>query len=164
MKKERQQIKTLLWFFIIALFLSGVTAIPAETELSLVLKLFSANSPIGNFLSTIGEGVSKTQVQYPFLFYGYDWLAFAHFVLAVLFIGPLRDPVNNKWVIEFGMIACVLVIPFAMIAGYYRSIPIWWRLIDCSFGIIGIIPLFICYKKINILESAGTSASSFYKN
>jgi hypothetical protein len=51
-------------------------------------------------------GIRHTSKDYPFLFYGYDWLAFAHFVLAILFIGPLRDPVKNKWVIEFGIIAC----------------------------------------------------------
>jgi hypothetical protein len=42
------------------------------------------------------------------------------FVLAILFIGPLRDPVKNKWVIEFGVIACILIIPFAMIAGTFQ--------------------------------------------
>jgi hypothetical protein len=159
MKKEKQQIKAWLWFFIITLFFSGATAIPAEKEVSFVVKLFSANNPVGSFLSSIEEGVSKTQAKYTFLIYGYDWLAFAHFVLAILFIGPLRDPVRNKWVIEFGMIACLLIIPIAMSAGYYRGIPIWWRLIDCSFGIIGIIPLFICYKKIHVLESFANKIS-----
>jgi len=160
MKNEKHQIKAWLWFFVIALFLSGATAIPSGTDLAFAGKMFSLSSPIGNFLSAIQEGVSKTQAQYPFLFYGYDWLAFAHFVLAILFIGPLRNPVRNKWVIEFGMIACALIIPFAMIAGYYRGIPIWWRLIDCSFGIIGIIPLLICHKKINTIESENFGRSS----
>jgi hypothetical protein len=86
------------------------------------------------------------------LAYGYDWLAFAHFVLAILFIGPLKDPVRNKWVIEFGMIACVLIIPFAFIAGHFRGIPVGWRLIDCAFGVIGIIPLSICLSKIIMVE------------
>jgi hypothetical protein len=152
MKKTDTQIKVLLWFFIIALFLSGATAIPTATELALVLKTLPKNAELSHFLSIIEYGVSKTQSQFPFLFYGYDWLAFAHFVLAILFVGPLRDPVRNKWVIEFGMIACVLIIPFAIIMGYYRGLPLWWRLIDCSFGIIGIIPLYICYTKIQILE------------
>lgn len=62
---------------------------------------------------------------------------FAHFVLAILFIGPLKDPVRNTWVIEFGMIACALVIPYALVAGYMRGLPFWWRLVDCSFGVIG---------------------------
>ena len=90
--------------------------------------------------------------QYPFLAYGYDWLAFAHFVLAILFIGPLKDPVRNKWVIEFGMIACLLIIPFAFIAGHLRGIPLGWRLIDCAFGVVGLTPLGICLLKINVLE------------
>ena len=98
----------------------------------------------------------KELIQLPitilFFFYGYDWLAFAHFMLAILFIGPLKDPVKNKWVIEFGIIACLLIIPFALIAGQLRGIPIWWRLVDCSFGVVGIIPLMICLKKIKQLE------------
>jgi hypothetical protein len=159
MKKEEQQIKRWLWFFIIVLFLSGATAIPAASELSFVLKIIPAESKIGIFLSSVEAGVSKTQQQYPFLFYGYDWLAFAHFVLAILFIGPLRNPVRNKWVIEFGMIACILIIPFAMVAGYFRGIPAWWRFIDSSFGIIGIVPLFICYKKIILLELSANNIS-----
>ena len=164
MKKQQQQIKAWLWFFIISLFLSGATAIPADIELSFILKNISTDSSFAHFLAGIQNGVSKTQAQYPFLFYGYDWLAFAHFVIAVLFIGSLRDPLRNKWVIEFGMIACLLIIPFALIAGYYRGIPIWWRLIDCSFGIAGMIPLCICYKKINDLESADFPKSLVYKN
>ena len=152
MKKEERQIKCLLWFFIIALFISGATAIPAESELKFLLQIIPAKSKLFVFLFSIKEAVSQTAKQFPFLFYGYDWLAFAHFVLAILFIGPLRNPVRNKWVIEFGMIACLLIIPFALIAGNFRGIPFWWRLIDCSFGIVGIVPLFICYKKIIALE------------
>ena len=107
---------------------------------------------INNWLQRVYDGFHEMNRQYPFLAYGYDWLAFAHFVLAILFIGPLKDPVKNKWVIQFGMIACSLIIPFALVAGYYRGIPYWWRLIDCSFGVVGIIPLFICLKQINKLE------------
>jgi hypothetical protein len=164
MKKQKQQIKVWLWFFIIALFLSGATAIPADTGLSFILKNISADSSAAHFLAHKQNGVSKTQAQYPFLFYGYDWLAFANVILAVLFIGPLRNPVRNKWLIEFGMMACLLIIPFAMITGYFRGIPVWWRLIDCSFGIIGMIPLFIYYEKINSLELADSPKSTVYKN
>jgi hypothetical protein len=152
MEKEIRKIRSYLLLFSIALFLSGATAIPAETELVFLLSLFPQSSTLSHFLVTIKEGVLQTSVQYPFIFYGYDWLAFAHFMLAVLFIGPIRDPLGNKWVIEFGMISCALVIPFAMIAGYFRGIPFWWRLVDCSFGIVGIIPLYACYKKIIRVE------------
>jgi len=60
----------------------------------------------------------------------------------------LRDPVKNLWVVEFGMIACILVIPTAFIFGPMRVFPLFWRLIDSSFGIFGIILLLIAYASI----------------
>ena len=84
--------------------------------------------------------------------YGTDWLAFAHFVIAIAFIWVLRDPVKNLAVIEFAMVACALVIPAAFIFGELRGIPIFWRIIDSLFGIIGIIPLWISRKYIRQLS------------
>jgi hypothetical protein len=95
--------------------------------------------------------------KYPFIFYGTDWLAFAHVVIAVAFWGPLRDPIKNIWVVEFGMIACVMVIPLAMIFGPIRGIPFFWRLADCSFGVFGIIPLWLVRNDIRrIIALEGT--------
>ncbi len=62
------------------------------------------------------------------------------------------DPVRNKWVLVFGVIACAGVVPLAMIAGPIRGIPFYWRLIDSSFGIIGMIPLLICLRDVGRLE------------
>ncbi len=152
MNKITKQIKAWIIFFMIVLFLSGLTAIPLETELEFLSGFFPTGSPIGDWLYKVYSGLYQTNIHYPFLAYGYDWLAFAHFVLALLFIGPLKDPVRNKWVIEFGMIACVLIIPFALIAGHFRGIPLWWQLIDCSFGVVGLLPLGICLRKINQIE------------
>ena len=152
MNKEKQIVRNWLKFFIAALFLSGLTAIPVERELSYIVDHFPFEGSIKGFLQEVLIGMKHTSKDHPFLFYGYDWLAFAHFMLAILFIGPLRDPVKNKWVIEFGVIACILIIPFAMIAGHFRGIPFWWRSIDCSFGIIGLLPLMICLKNIKRLE------------
>jgi hypothetical protein len=142
-----------LKFFIAALFISGLTAIPVEQELNWLVSHFPFEGSIKGWLQEVQIGVQQTARSYPFLFYGYDWLAFAHFILAILFIGPLRNPVKNKWVIEFGIIACFLIIPFALIAGHFRGMPFWWRLIDCSFGVIGMIPLFICLHHIKKLET-----------
>jgi hypothetical protein len=151
---EQIQKSTRRWliFFMCMLLISGLTAIPVEWEISLAKRFFDFDSAIGIWLNNIFQSINETGTKYPWLFYGYDWLAFAHVVLAIVFIGPYRDPLKNKWVIEFGMIACLLIIPFAMVAGYFRGIPFWWRLIDCSFGIIGLLPLAIIYKKINLLE------------
>jgi len=154
MNKEIKTIRAWIKFFMVALFLSGLTAIPVEQELEFLCRFFPEGTMIGNWLDKVYRGFAETNTSYPFLAYGYDWLAFAHFVLAILFFGPLKDPVKNRWVIEFGIIACLLIIPYALIAGYFRGIPFWWRLIDCSFGIIGIIPLFTCIRLIHKLETA----------
>jgi hypothetical protein len=152
MEDLKKQIKRWLVFFIMVLALSGLTAIPVKPEINFLYRMTSDIGLINPWIEKVQDGINDTSDKYPFLFYGYDWLAFAHFVLAILFIGPLRDPVRNKWVIEFAMIACMLIIPFALVAGQFRGIPFWWRLVDCSFGIIGIIPLVICYRKIIRLE------------
>jgi hypothetical protein len=160
MEKQTKTIRRWIIFFMIILFVSGLTAIPAESELLFLSRCFPSDTRMGGWIEKIYIGVANTNKDYPFIAYGFDWLAFAHFVLTVLFIGPLRDPVRNKWVIEFGMIACVLIIPFAIITGHFRGIPFWWRLIDCSFGVLGIIPLGICLNKINILERINTEGDS----
>ena len=64
----------------------------------------------------------------------------------------LIDPVRNKWVLVFGVIACAGVLPLALIAGSIRGIPFYWRLIDCSFGVIGVVPLLICLRYVRQLE------------
>jgi len=147
----RRRIRTLLALFIVGMFLSGVTAFPILAELRLLSRVMglpeiaspAANSPLDVWLVTVRNGLDDLYGRYPWIAYGTDWLAFAHVVLAILFIGPLRDPVRNLWVIEFGLIACVLVIPLALICGPIRGIPFFWRLIDCSFGVVGFIPLWL---------------------
>jgi hypothetical protein len=106
-----------------------------------------------SWIERVSDGLSITNARYPFLAYGTDWLAFAHLVIAVAFIGPVVEPVRNKWLITFGLIACVGVIPLALIAGAIRGIPLPWRLIDCSFGIFGCVPLLICRSSIRALEA-----------
>jgi hypothetical protein len=150
--KDIKIIKRLIAFFILALFVSGLTVIPIDFELSALLPFFPADSFMHYWLQKVLSAYRQVNEQFPFLLYGYDWLAFAHFVLAILFIGPYNDPVKNIWVIEFGLIACVLIFPLAFIAGHVRSIPISWQLADCSFGSFGFIPLWICYRKIKNLE------------
>jgi hypothetical protein len=149
-----KKIRIWIFFFIIALVLSGITAFPLQAELELLAKWLGANSDsipknhtgITFWIVTVRNGLQDTYLKYPWLAYGTDWLAFAHIIIAIFFIGVLRDPVKNIWVIQTGMIACALVIPLAFICGGIRGIPLYWRLIDCSFGIIGIIPLWICFR------------------
>ncbi|MCW3126230.1 MAG: hypothetical protein JWO03_1888 [Bacteroidetes bacterium] len=146
----RKQISYLIWFFMVSLAISGLTAIPAKTGISFLLDIVPQSwTPVYAFLMYIREALfSCNEV----LFYGYDWLAFAHIVIAVLFYGVIKDPVRNIWVVEFGMIACMLIIPFAFAMGAVRGIPVWWRLVDCSFGVVGIIPLWFVHSKIRQLQ------------
>jgi len=136
-----------------------VTALPLETELRILTQWTVAGTGAAEWFLRIRDALIETNAKYPFIAYGTDWLAFAHFVIAIAFIGPLRDPVKNIWVIEFGMIACVLVIPFALVVGGFREIPLGWRLIDCSFGVFGIIPLWLCRRQIQALARLPKPAS-----
>jgi hypothetical protein len=108
-------------------------------ETNLLTRFFNVG-----WLTRVNDALVQTQSQNPFLFYGTDWLAFGHFVIAIAFIGALKNPVRNRWLFDFGLIACVLVVPYALVFGGLRGIPFWWRLIDCSFGIWGFIPLWFC--------------------
>jgi len=152
----KRRIQILLIGFIIGLALSGITAFPLEKELTFLAGFLGASpdsvpsqfSGLLYWIVTVRNGLRATYAAYPFMAYGTDWLAFAHLVIAVAFYGPLRDPVRNIWVIDFGLIACVGVIPLALICGPLRGIPFYWQLIDCSFGVVGFIPLWICRRYI----------------
>ena len=73
-------------------------------------------------------------------------------MIAFLFIGPYRDLVKNKWVIQWGVIACLGIIPLAFIAGPIRGIPWFHILIDFAFGVIGVITLLYCLALISKLQ------------
>lgn len=151
----QHRIRFLLIFFICALCAAGLTAIPLRWELAFLNQWFGTGSllsqvlpSLAGWISRVNDNVQNGYGQYPLLAYGTDWLAFAHIAIAVAFIGPLRDPIKNIWIIEFGMIACVLIIPWALIFGIVRGIPWFWTLIDISFGIFGIIPLWFVRRSI----------------
>jgi hypothetical protein len=158
-----RRIRLWLALFIAGLILSGITAFPLQTELVWLVSLVHSapfrpvaeSTGLGPWIERVNDGLRTTNARYPFLAYGTDWLAFAHLGIAVAFIGPFIDPVRNKWVITFGLIACAGVVPLALIAGPIRGIPFGWRLIDCTFGIIGSIPLLICRRSILAIEREG---------
>jgi hypothetical protein len=153
-----RSVRAWITIFIVGLVLSGITAFPLQSELALLVRLsgyfhLAEHAPaLSSWLARVWLALSDTGIRYPFLAYGTDWLAFGHLVIAVAFIGPCIDPVRNKWLISFGLIACAGVVPLALIAGAIRGIPFYWRLIDCSFGIFGCIPLLIVRRKIYRLE------------
>lgn len=147
------RVRILIIFFMTALLISGLTAIPLVWEVNILRNLFGTETWLASVMPFMSEwiervyvGITETAASHPFMLYGTDWLAFAHVVIAIAFIGPLRDPVRNIWVIEFGMIACVLIIPWGIVFGMMRGIPSFWSLVDFSFGILGFIPLWYVRK------------------
>lgn len=151
--KLRLSIRLMITLFIVGLVLSGVTAFPIESELAIAYKNIDRFPGfLRLWISKVYLAVRSSNANYPFLAYGTDWLAFAHLVIAVAFFGPLKDPVKNIWVIQFGMISSLMVFPLAFIAGPVRQIPFYWQLTDCSFGVIAFCLLYICYRKIRLLE------------
>ena len=158
-----RRIRLVTLFFIGALVFSGATAIPLTAEVDWLVKFTNVLVPSGSglalWLLKVQGALHQAEASYSFLFYGTDWLAFGHFVIALAFIGALSDPLSNAWLFTFGMSACVLVIPYALVFGAFRGIPFWWRLIDCSFGVFGFIPLWLCRRWVEELET-GASAGS----
>lgn len=151
----QQRIRFSIVFFMCALAVSGLTAIPLQWELKLLMPIlakaheFGINFPaLSQWIARVNDGIQNGYGQYPFLAYGTDWLAFGHVAIAFAFVGPLRDPIKNIWVIEFGMIACLLVIPWTLLFGTVREIPFFWQLIDMSFGVVGIIPLWLTRQSV----------------
>lgn len=162
-EKERRlliRIRVLAAVYIFALFFWGITAFPLESEMRIICQMLGISldtSPdtyngFEGWLATVAHAIVNTNEAYPFMAYGTDWLAFSHLVIAVAFIGLYMKPVRNKWIIYFGMIACLGVLPLALICGAIRGIPFWWRMIDCSFCIFGLIPLCFLYIYVGKLE------------
>lgn len=154
MKEELplRRLRIRLALFIMALFVSGLTVWPVAAELRFARQLVPSDGAIGQWLAIVAKAYDTVDAGHGFLFYGYDWLAFAHLVLAALFIGPWRNPLRNRWVIEFGLGACVAIFPLAFIAGPLRGIPLWWCFVDSSFGVFGFALLWPCYRAVRDYE------------
>jgi hypothetical protein len=150
----RRGIRWCLGSFIAGLILSGLTAFPLLTELRWLCRLYGlpeaataeAHRGLAHWLLRVKEGLDVTYTNYPFIAYGTDWLAFGHIAIALFFIAPWREPGKYLEVLRAGMWACVLVVPLALICGPIRGIPFYWRLIDCAFGLFGIVPLWIALR------------------
>ena len=153
-KTLQRRIRYLTCLLIVGLVASGATANPLRWELDMTANTLgdpdSASVPaatsLAKWILKVRNAVGDTNSKYPFIAYGTDWLAFGHFVIAIAFVGALRNPVRNIWLFQFGMIACVLLVPYAFFFGALRGIPVPWRLIDCSFGVLGFIPLWFCQR------------------
>src|ERR1051325_1191029 len=138
MKREmqlRRRIQAATSIIILGLFLGGATALPLQTELEAIARWFhagnlsppQAKSEFVKWILIVRDALRVTYAKYPFIGYSTDWLAFGHFIIALGFVGALRHPMRNIWLFTWGMIASVLLVPWALIMGEVREIPIYWR-------------------------------------
>ncbi len=133
--------------FMTGLFLSGLTCFPILAEVQWGKAYFPAwGKTPPDFVQTVTVGIAETMANHQFLFYGTDWLGFAHVLYALLFYGVYKDPIKNIWVTQFGLIACCAIFPLAFIMGPIREIPFWWQLVDSSFGVIGLLVMVPVYR------------------
>ena len=150
----KSRLRALTWIVIIGLVLSGLTALPLPQEIEWIARTAglsggsspSPSGPLGLWLLRVRAALLEMDARYPFVFYGGDWLAFDHFMIALAFVGPLRDPARNVWLYEFGLLASAAVVPFAFVMGEVRGIPVFWRLIDCAFGAGAFVPFWFCRR------------------
>src|SRR5262245_13712835 len=95
----RRRVRVLLTVFVVGLILSGLTAFPLLTEIRILRSILGIDpgapsaSYVGlkHWIATVAIALEDVHAKYPFLPYGTDWLAFAHLVIAIAFIGPLID-------------------------------------------------------------------------
>ena len=109
----RRRIRGWTWFFIFGLIFSGATALPIPTAFEVAGRVMGRDLSAGGlvpasfslWLQSVRDGIERAEQTAPFMFYGTDWLAFGHFVIAAAFIGAHKDPVRNRWLYQFGMMA-----------------------------------------------------------
>jgi hypothetical protein len=157
-----RSIRVLTSIVIAGLIASGLTAFPLLHEVDILRRASSAGffpTSVAAWIEKVHEGLHVTYGAYPFIPYGTDWLAFGHLIIALFFVGVFLDPVRNAWLVRAGKMACLLVIPAALICGEIRGIPLWWRAIDCAFGIGGFIPLWFAGRLIRRLANSNLVAA-----
>ncbi len=151
-----------LGLFVLGLVFSGLTAGPLLTEIRILSRMLGITDPAHyqnytgfiHWIAFVHFGLEQTYAKFPFFGYGTDWLAFGHLASAAFFVRPFFKPLDSDWVLQTGLCICAAVIPVALIAGQIRGIPLPWRLIDCSFGVFGSLPLFYCLSLTKQMRQA----------
>lgn len=158
-----RRIRWMAAIFIGGLVLSGLTAVPLETELALARRALtflesgqpSAKGGLAARIERVHTGVRETNERPPFTAYGTDRLAFGQLMIARAMMGVWRDPVRHVWVWWFAGLACLLVIPWSLGFGALRGTPWGWRLVDCWFGVAGLTPAGLGLSWTRRLAAAG---------
>lgn len=146
--------------FLAGLVFSGLTAGPLLAEVRILSGFLGITDPakyqeltgLAHWIAYVHFGLEQTYARFPFFGYGTDWLAFGHLASAAFFIRPFFKPLDSDWVLRTGLAICATVIPTALVAGQIRGIPVEWRLVDCSFGVFGSLPLLYCLRLTRLMR------------
>jgi hypothetical protein len=154
--------------FLAGLVFSGLTAGPLLGEIRILSGLLGITDPerymeltgLHRWIAFVHLGIEQTYARFPFFCYGTDWLAFGHLASAAFFVRSYFKPLDSDWVLKTGLCICAAVIPTALIAGRIRGIPVEWRLVDCSFGVLGTLPLLYCLRLTRQMRGRAQPAGS----
>ena len=132
------------------LIISGVTAFPLRDEIRF---LYLNTGLFPDFTQTwISRVYTDLNSTPKIMFYGTDWLAFAHIVIALFFVPVFLLPAQHIMNVQIAMVACILILPLAFVCGTVREIPFFHQLTDCMFGVLGFLYLAFIHKKIKQLK------------
>jgi len=164
-KKIQRRIRVLLILFVLGLAFGCQIVLFVTPELALLNSMLGLGTRMGQYFPNLSawinhlyEGITETYSKYPFVAYCMDWLAFAQLAFIIFFIGALIDPVRNIWIIKSGMVICVMHILLSFGCGSFRGVPLFWQLLDSSFGILGFIVIYLAYKNVKYLENIQKTA------
>jgi hypothetical protein len=152
-------IRIYLIVFALGLLFALHTVVVVQPETGLFVRYLGHGTFMDSVLPFVSDwvehlhlAISDTYQKYPVIAYCMDWLSFACIVFLIFIYGAIRDPVRNVWIIQSFMTACVLAFLLPFVVGPFREIPIFWRLIDCSFGFFGFLWLWLPYRWIKTIS------------
>lgn len=164
-KRLLRRIRVLLGLFAAGLVLCGIVIFPLKWQIDTVAALFGPGTltdrlfpPMAQWIAQLQTGIAAIADNHPYLFYCTDWVGFAMIAIALAFIGPIKDPIRNIWVIRYGILVCLLTFPMVVISGIVRGFPLFWLPIDCAFGAAGLLllcPAIHYTKRLETVRRAG---------
>jgi len=105
------------------------------------------------WVNHLHQGITTTYAEYPFIAYCMDWLVLAQAGFIILFIGAIIDPLRNIWIIRSGMVICLLHVVTAVASGGLHGVPVFWQILDASFGVVGLVVLYAAYRYVGYLKT-----------
>ncbi len=113
---------------------------------------FGDGTPLFTWFLGTRQALMATSLTARFLFYATNRDGLSRILFALLFLGPYRDPVRNRWVINFGLLSCAALVLFAFVAGEIQGMPFLWRCADAAFALLCALPLLLCKHYIHLFE------------